>query len=229
MTFQTTQQAYCQAVGSSPTNSTYIATRDPTSNDINFIIGKFWQNTSNESLWYLNSFSSANGIVQADWITIDSSIQTLSDTANTTVSASSGTSTPPNNIQLTSLDATVTIVSDPTNNRITFSVNDLGVTWVDENVSFFALASHGYFVTGAATATLPASPDQGDTIIITSLTNSSVFVQANTGQEIVLGSDASTVGGTAVSNAQGSTIELVYRTSSSTWNTIASVGTWVLA
>ncbi len=123
MTFQRDQQVYGVSVGTTSTNATYIATRDPNVNDVNFPLGKFWQNTSDESLWYLNSFSSSNGFLQAAWINIESSIATLSDTADTPVSASSGLSIPPNNIQLTSLDGSVTILSDPPNNRIEFSVS----------------------------------------------------------------------------------------------------------
>lgn len=122
MTFQTSQQAYGIAVGATPTNSPFISSDDPNSNDVNFLIGKFWINTSDESLWYLNSFSTSSGVLSANWISIQSSLQTLSDTADTPVSPSSGTSTPPNNIQLTSSDGSITILSDAADNLIDFTV-----------------------------------------------------------------------------------------------------------
>lgn len=229
MTFQTTQQAYCQAVGTSPTNSSYISNRDPTSNDINFIIGKFWVNTDNQSLWYLNSFTSANGVVQADWESIQSSLQTLSDTANTVVDPSSGTATPPHNIQLTSLDATVTILSDAANNRILFSVNDAGFVWSDKSTSFPALSSNGYRATSALTAALPASPSDGDTIIINTRTASAVVILANTGQTISLGDLTSSSNGTLTSATLGSSVTLVYQLSATKWNVISALGTWAVA
>jgi hypothetical protein len=122
MAFQRNQLAYAQSVGITPTNANLIFDRDPNANDVNYTIGQFWQNTSNESLWYLNSFTSTNAILQADWINIESSIATLSDTADTPVSASSGSSIPPNNIQLINLDGSITILSDPPANRIIFGL-----------------------------------------------------------------------------------------------------------
>jgi len=51
------------------------------------------------------------------------SLFTLSDTTSTVVQPSGSGATPPNDIRLYSSDATVTIVSDPTNNRMDFTVD----------------------------------------------------------------------------------------------------------
>jgi predicted ribosome-associated RNA-binding protein Tma20 len=64
---------------------------------------------------------------------------------------------------------------------------------------------------------LPASPFIGDTISITCATSGAVVIQANTGQIIQIGSDASTSAGTATSSAKGDSIELVYNPSDTTW------------
>lgn len=126
MTFQRSRQAYGPAVGTTPTRANLIMTRDPNSTDVGYEIGTMWQNTSNLSLWYLNSFTSPNGILTASWITIEANLASLSDTANTPVFGSALT-TPANNIQFTSSDNTVSIVSNVSGHSINFSVagNDL--------------------------------------------------------------------------------------------------------
>lgn len=118
MTFQQFQQAYAVAVGTTSTVRNLLMSRDPDSSDVNYDLGQFWQNTVDESIWYLNSKTSVLGYVQANWITIEAAINSLSDTANTPVTASSGTDTPPSNIQLINLDGSIDITSDPSNHRI---------------------------------------------------------------------------------------------------------------
>lgn len=121
------------------------------------------------------------------------------------------------------------ITLTPGTNEITISASSVSITWNDEATSFSAVAQNGYFVTAAATATLPASPSQGDTIIINTVTNSNVTIQANTGQTISIGNNSSTVAGSAVASNTGNSVTLVYRTSGETWRAISSIGTFVLA
>jgi hypothetical protein len=104
------------------------------------------------------------------------------------------------------------------------------VTWSDESTSFTAAASHGYFVSGAATATLPASPSQGDTISFAyDGATGALTITANTGQVIRQGTAVSATGGTCVSSARGDSITLVYRTSGAAWIGInACQGSWVI-
>jgi len=105
-----------------------------------------------------------------------------------------------------------------------------GVTaWSDQGTSFAAVAANGYFATAALTATLPASPSEGQTITVYADTGSSVVVQANTGQTIRIAAATSSSGGTATSATQGNSVTLVYRSASTTWNSPASQGSWVLA
>lgn len=141
--FQQSRQAYAQGVGTTGTGRNLLFTRDPNANDVNYALGTFWQNTADESLWYLNSQSSTGGTLQSNWINIESSIATLSDTSNTPVHASSGLSNPPNNIQLTNLDGSVTIVSDPSDNRIVIS----STSALTPEVTIYIVGPHGNYST----------------------------------------------------------------------------------
>lgn len=109
------------------------------------------------------------------------------------------------------------------------SLSGTGMPWSFEAVSFNALSNNGYFVTAVATATLPASPSQGDIIRFVIDTTSTVTIQANTGQAIRLGAAISASAGTAATNAQQSTLDLVYGSSTTTWYACGGViGTWTL-
>jgi hypothetical protein len=101
--------------------------------------------------------------------------------------------------------------------------------WTDEATSFSAASGNGYFCTAALTATLPASPSQGDVINIAVDTASAVVIQANTGQTIRLGNITSTTAGTATSSAIGDSLQLVYRSANSEWFSVSSTGNWLLA
>jgi len=72
--FQLSRQAYASGVGTTSTNRNLVFQRDPTTSDVNYELGTFWQNTSNVSLWYLNSLSTSSGVLSATWIQIESSI-----------------------------------------------------------------------------------------------------------------------------------------------------------
>lgn len=127
--FQSGQRVYSSSTGTLNSSNVVVFQRDPTSNDVDYDIPTFWQNQTDESLWYLNSFSSAGGILQAVWVGIESAINTISDTANTPVTASTSLDTPPNNIQLTNLDGSIDILSDAPNHRIIISLVGGGVAF----------------------------------------------------------------------------------------------------
>jgi hypothetical protein len=103
------------------------------------------------------------------------------------------------------------------------------VPWTDKAISFAAASQNGYFVTANATATLPASPSQGD-LIQFSVDNASAIltIQANTGQLIRIGKTVSASAGIAVSNFNGDSIALVYRASDTSWISQSSMGTWTV-
>jgi hypothetical protein len=100
------------------------------------------------------------------------------------------------------------------------------MTWIDEAVSFNASAGHGYFVSSTATATLPPTPTQGQTIEIFVDTNDTVTIQANTNQYIQIGGTISASAGIATSNIPGSTLKIVYRVADTTWHTTGVNGVW---
>jgi hypothetical protein len=102
--------------------------------------------------------------------------------------------------------------------------------WTDETTTFSPLAQNGYFVTGTATATLPASPSQGDTISFFVDGGVALTITANTSQVIQVGSQTSASAGTCVNAATttGCSITLVYRSSDTKWACISVVGTWTI-
>lgn len=101
--------------------------------------------------------------------------------------------------------------------------------WTDEATSFAVVVGNGYFVTANATATLPASPAQGN-ICSFAVDNATAIltITANTGQLIRLGTTVSAAAGTCVSNKDGDSITLVYRASDTSWIATQSVGTWTI-
>lgn len=117
------------------------------------------------------------------------------------------------------------------------STNQLGVTpatkiitsWIDESGSFSADSGKGYFCTAALTATLPASPSQGDTINFAVDTASAVVIQANTGQTIRIGNTPSSSGGSQTSTLIGCSLQLVFRSANTEWFSIATEGSFTPA
>lgn len=103
--------------------------------------------------------------------------------------------------------------------------------WNDISGAFSPLKENGYFITGTATGTLPASPAQGDTIkFFVDHASQVLTIKAAGTQLIRLGSLVSSGGGTAVSTLQGDSVELVYRAANTTWEAVCGFsGTWVMA
>jgi len=105
-----------------------------------------------------------------------------------------------------------------------------GFTWTDVSGAFSPVKNNGYFVTGTATGTLPASPSQGDTIkFFVDSASQFLTIQATGSQIIRLGSLSSSAGGTAVSTVQGDSVELVYRAADTCWCAVCGFsGTWMM-
>lgn len=102
-------------------------------------------------------------------------------------------------------------------------------TWTDQAGAFSALRNNGYFITGTATATLPAVPNQGDTIKFFVDTTQILTIQATGAQIIRLGSTVTAAAGTAVSTARGDSVELVFRGVDNCWCSVAGFsGNWTL-
>lgn len=105
-----------------------------------------------------------------------------------------------------------------------------GFIWNDVSGAFSPLKQNGYFITGTATGTLPASPAQGDTIKFFVDHASQVLTIDAPGTQIIrMGTLVTSAGGTFTSTQQGDSCELVYRASDTCWCAIAGfTGTWVL-
>lgn len=91
------------------------------------------------------------------------------------------------------------------------------------------VSDHGYFATAAGTYVLPASPTQGDLIIIVADTAGAVVVDAPSTHLIRIGSSITGAGGTLTSTAIGDSLTLRYRASTTTWMTVSSMGNWTVA
>lgn len=106
----------------------------------------------------------------------------------------------------------------------------VGTTWNDVSGAFSPLKNNGYFITGTATGTLPASPSQGDTIkFFVDHATQDLTIDAPGTQIIRMGAAVTAAGGTAVSTAQGDSVELTYRAADTCWCAIGGlVGVWIL-
>jgi hypothetical protein len=84
-------------------------------------------------------------------------------------------------------------------------------------------------VTATATATLPASPAQGNLIAFEVDSVAGILtIKANTGQILRIGKVVSAAAGTAVSNFQGDSVTFVYRASDTSWQAISCIGTFTV-
>lgn len=111
-------------------------------------------------------------------------------------------------------------------NSITIATTGAGFTWSDTSGAFAAVKENGYFITATSTATLPASPSEGDTIYFVVDTAQFLTITGNTGQKIRIGKTISAAAGTAVNNSQGDAVELAYRSTGTTWIATSVIGTW---
>lgn len=134
-----------------------------------------------------------------------------------------------NQLGTATITAGTGITVTPTANTITIAASSGGFTWSDISGAFSPLAQNGYFITGTATGTLPASPAQGDTIqFFVDHATQVLTIDAPGTQIIRFGSLVTAAGGTAVSTLQGDSCELVYRTADTCWCAVDFVGTWTL-
>ena len=109
---------------------------------------------------------------------------------------------------------------------ITIAAISGAFAWSDKSTNFNAVAQNGYFITGTCAATLPASPNNGDTIKFFVDGAFVVTITANTGQTIQMASNVSSSAGTQANTASGDACTLVYRSTDTKWCAVSFVGAW---
>jgi len=165
----------------------------------------------------LCNFSSSGFSVDANGFVTQATTVTQLYTAN------SGTATPSsNNINILGGNGVSTSASGST---VTISA----VAFSSTSGAFGASINTGYFLSAAATPTLPSSPAEGSVVKFIVDTAGSVVVTGNTGQTIRIGAATSSVAGTATNNARGDALELVFRSSGTVWIAQSVIGTWTTA
>lgn len=115
---------------------------------------------------------------------------------------------------------------------VTIAATGSGFAWADQSGAFNATSDAGFFITATSTATLPASPTNGDTIEFIVNTTDVLTIQASGTQIIRIGNAASSAGGTAVSSGvtNGDSLALIYRSTNDTWLCLsAPQGVWAVA
>ena len=202
--------------------------RDPTTSDLNgnggpYQVQQRWWNTATSDEWILTGFSSSNGAVAAVWEPISGSTTAETFTGNTGGAVGPDAN---NNINIVGNGTSVIVSGNPGTNTLTIEVNDGGYLWSNQSTNFNAAASNGYFITGNAIATLPASPGIGDTIQFFVQGAFTLTLQANTGQFIQFASVASSSAGTFSNTASGDSCEIVYNSTGTQWNCIDFTGAW---
>lgn len=115
-------------------------------------------------------------------------------------------------------------------NEIVITVVSDGFVWSEKTANFNAVIQNGYFCNNGLIVTLPPSGGLliGNSIIIFVDTASQVTIQAGAGEMIQISTTISGPGGTATSNTQGSTLELIFKPSDLTWHSISSLGSWTV-
>lgn len=218
------QQAYSQSVGISSTNSPVVFQRDPISNDVYFPIGQFWINQTSNKLWYLNSKSNASGILQASWqqVSLSSVLSTLSDTGNThVISPSSGSDSPPNNIQIaggagitvTASGNTITISSSVSAGQTITGNDGNPVPFTSGNIS--TVGDTSIYVSGnIGTSTLTAKVvSTNHTLLVgRGATTSSVALPVGGDNQVLLGHTAADPSWGSVPNASLSNSSITINT-----------------
>lgn len=111
---------------------------------------------------------------------------------------------------------------------ITLNATGGGVSWSDTSGVATMVSNNGYFVTAAATPTLPAAPANGDTISFVVLTAALCTITGNAGQKINLAGSLSAAAGTCATSTAGFTIRLTYRATATTWWATDAVGSWTI-
>ena len=122
MTFNssnTPQAPYTANSGISSTGQfqTVFMERDPTTNDVNYPVGKYWANYIKRDLWILQSFTTINSVTTANW-----ELYSAESSTTSTLTGNSGGAVgvdSDNNINVVGDGTTINIVGNPATNTLT--------------------------------------------------------------------------------------------------------------
>lgn len=167
-----------------------ITTRDPTSSDYNFKVGRQWVNKSTPSMWFLGSKSSNT----ATWIAAGSG----TTGGVVTLTGDSGGALSPTAGNMNIVGGTGASVSG-SGSTLTINVLDAGLKTTVVTAASATMTVNARFVSnnaGLCTLTLPATALVGDVIQVTGLGAGGWQVAQNAGQTIHYNSTNTTTGAT---------------------------------
>jgi hypothetical protein len=154
--------------------------RDPTPQDVQYVVQQKWLNTLTDSLWILKNFSSTGGYVSAQWFKIGgpmSFISTLTGNSGGPVAGAPVT----NNVNIVGDGTTIDVVGTPGTNTLT--ITGLGVTntTYTANVGTATPLANNLNVFGASGISTTAS---GDTVLIETTGTVATSFVADTGTAV---------------------------------------------
>jgi|SRR5580700_863776 hypothetical protein len=144
-----------------------------------------------------------------------------SPTVATSFVTDDGTAVPASNVL--QIRGGADIATFGSGNTVTIDYTGAGESWINKSASFNAVDGESYFITAAATATLPTAPAQGTVIEFVITGTSTVVIQCGGTDIIEIGNAVSAPGGAATTITQsgsminGTTLSVVYQTSTATW------------
>jgi hypothetical protein len=181
-------------------------TINPTEYDINYPTQKKWLNTSTGQWWSLEGFSSAGGVVTANWIKIGSGSILESVTGNTGGPVFPNVTSANNTINVVGDGVYIETTGNPSTNTLTISaVGGLTETYVANTGS--AKADSGIInVLGGTDVSTSAT---GNTITINATGNVATTYDTNAGTATPASNILSVIGGTGITTSgSGSTVTI---------------------
>lgn len=205
----------------------FLFRRDPidTQDFKNFKIRDMWISSVNNDVWMLTSKNRTSGT----WTKLSTGgaggIFTITGNSGEPVSSNSA-----GNVSLLG-GSGATVTGDPGSNTLTIDVSASGLTWttdVSGPVNVNAGEGHIADAGGAITYNLPATCAVGDGFAFISEQAGGFVVTAAAGDQIRMGNQISSLGGSISSTAVGDVLELMCVTADSRFFVVDSVGNFIL-
>lgn len=192
MSYNVTQQAYAPSYGTVPTNGIHFDTRNPTVNDVNYPIGKFWLNTSNEEMWFLNNQTTSAGFLQSNWVLLQAGIAVPVE-----LEGNSGGPISPNGsgIIFTVGSGPISVSGNAGSSTLTWALDGTVATSYVENSGTAIPSGNVLHVVGGAGITTSGA---GNTITITGMSSVPLQFTEDTGTAIPSANNLNVFGGTGI-------------------------------